>query len=188
MSTSQPAHLLTWKCDHVTSLCTTYEWLFIVFQQNSRNSPSFLPLEPCRSLFFFFFGTIFIPPIPESSHLPGAPGSLTFRPTTSRIYFPLCGNLPSLVSFSPFMWYVLLSKVQITDIARPGLGAPTWILHILLHATLHVIALLNPLFCWQDTKLHEDTCHVCTCAVLLTQVRTVPGILGHLTSIYLNRK
>lgn len=97
--------------------------------------------------FFVFFGTIFIPPIPESSHLLGAPGSLTFRPTTSRIYFPLCGNLPSLVSFSPFMWYVLLSKVQITDIARPGLGAPTWILHIFLHATLHVIALLNPLFC-----------------------------------------
>lgn len=97
--------------------------------------------------FFFFFGTIFIPPIPESSHLPGAPGSLTFGPTTSHIYFPLCGNLPSLVSFSPFMWYVLLSKVQITDIARPRLGAPTWILHILLHATLHVIALLNPLFC-----------------------------------------
>lgn len=174
-----------WSCDFlVYNLWVAFHCFSTEFQKQSI----FLTSRALSLTFFFFFGTIFIPPIPESSHLPGAPGSLTFGPTTSHIYFPLCGNLPSLVSFSPFMWYVLLSKVQITDIARPRLGAPTWILHILLHATLHVIALLNPLFCWQDTKLHEDTCHVCACAVLLTQVRTVPGILGHLTSIYLNRK
>lgn len=153
----------------MTSLCTTYEGLLIIFRQNSRNSSaSFLPLQPCLSL---------LPPRPQSLFHPyqnphtygGSRLSDVWTHHITRL-LPTLWKPLLLFSSSYSMLCVLPDKLQVADIPHPGLDGPatdpTYVPSC--HPKCH--SLLNPISCWQGAKLHEDICHVFSCTVMLQRL------------------
>lgn len=150
----------------MTSLCTTYKWLLIIFRQNSRNSPaSFLPLQPCLSLF---------PPRPQSLFHPyqnphtywGCRLSDFGTHHTTRL-LPTLWKPLLLFSSAYSMLCVRPDKLQVADIPHPGFDGPATGPTCASPCHPKCPSLLNPISCWQDTKLRADICHVFSCTVML---------------------